>query len=99
MPYTQAELERAERVIARARAPKRATEATEHVCPRCGGAGWLPDDKATGKRMRAMREAKGLSGREVARRMGMSAPYICDLELGKRFWNTKVTERYLKAIR
>jgi predicted transcriptional regulator len=100
MAVTQAELQRADEVIRSVRAPKPpVAEVAGKVCPRCNGTGRLTDDKATGARMRAMREGRGLSGREVARRMGFSAAYVCDLELGRRIWSTKVIELYLTAIR
>jgi predicted transcriptional regulator len=100
MAVTQAELKRADEIIRSVRAPKPpVAEVAGKVCPRCNGTGRLTDDKVTGARMRAMREGKGLTLREVARRMGFSAAYLCDLELGRRIWNTKVIALYLSAIR
>ncbi len=50
-------------------------------CPRCGAREvkvvnplWL----------RATRERAGLSLRELARRAGFTASYLCDIELGRR---------------
>jgi len=100
MAVTQAELSKAAEVIRGARAPKPPdADVPGKVCPRCNGTGKLADDKLTGARMRAMREELGLSGREVARRMGFSAAYVCDLELGRRIWSTKVIESYLASLR
>jgi len=45
------------------------------------------DHYLTGDKYRRMRKEKGLSLREVARRMGISAPYLSDLERAKRNWN------------
>lgn len=100
MTVTQAELNRAAAVIRSVRERKPpAAETAGKTCPRCNGTGRLADDKLTGAKMRSMREAKTLTLREVARRMGFSPAYVCDLELGRRIWNTKVTELYLTALR
>lgn len=52
------------------------------VCPHCRGRGetFVP---AAGE-LRRRRESEGLSLREVARRLGFSAPYLSDVELGRR---------------
>jgi Ribonuclease G/E len=95
-----AELQVAAEVIERCRAPKpRLPDVVGKTCPRCNGKGVITDDAQTGRRMRTLRESKKISAREVARRTGFSAAYICDLELGRRIWNTKVTELYLEALR
>lgn len=44
------------------------------------------DHIATGAALRERRKAAGVSMREMARRMGLSAPYVGDLELGRRAW-------------
>ena len=67
-------------------------------CPRCGGTGLLLDPKLTGQSMRQLREAKNISGRDLAAAMGFTANYICDLELGRRGWNEKLVNRYLDAV-
>jgi transcriptional regulator with XRE-family HTH domain len=51
-----------------------------------------------GRQMRDLRQKKGVSVREVARRTGLSAPYVSDLELGRRSFNAKLIERYKKAL-
>lgn len=68
-------------------------------CPRCGGTGEIESDREVGERMRSLREGKGLTLREVSRRMGVSAAYVSDLERGRRAWNTSVTEKYFRALR
>jgi transcriptional regulator with XRE-family HTH domain len=40
-----------------------------------------------------------LSLRQVATRMNVSAGYLCDLELGRRHWNAKQRNAFLKALR
>jgi len=44
--------------------------------------------------MRKVRKASGLSLREVARQVGYSTPYICDIELGRRRANEKILKFY-----
>lgn len=56
-------------------------------CPKCNGSGRVPDDAAIGAKLRAARIKKGVSLREMARRLDVSAMWICDLERGKRYWN------------
>jgi len=50
------------------------------------------------QQMRALRENKDLSVREVARRLGLSANYVSDLELGRRAFNTQLIHRYKQAL-
>ncbi len=56
------------------------------------------DHAATGRRARQARTATGLSLREVARRMSVSAPYLSDLERGRRAWNENRAQRYVEAL-
>ena len=44
-------------------------------CPTCGGSGQVPDQVAIGAEMRELREAMGLSVREIARQFGLSAGF------------------------
>ena len=39
-----------------------------------------------GKRIRALREKAGMSVRRLANEMGFSAPFMSDLERGRRNW-------------
>ena len=45
------------------------------------------DSVATGANVRTARRKVNMSLRELSRRMGCSAPYVSDLELGRRNWN------------
>jgi len=63
-------------------------------CSTCGGTGRV----STGMEARQLRKAAGLSLREVARRMELSAAYVCDLEHGYRALNHSLWERYVKAV-
>lgn len=68
-------------------------------CPRCVGTGYLLDPVATGGLMRAGREQAAVTLRTLAKRMGISAAYLCDLELGRRGWNEGLLEEYMKALK
>ena len=67
-------------------------------CQRCNGTGTEPDQKETGKRLRARRMDGGKSLREVARAAGFSAPYLSDLERGNRGWSGDTIRRVEEAI-
>lgn len=56
------------------------------------------DHKATGEYARKARKREGLSLREVARRMGMSAAFISDLERGNRNWTEELAAKYGRTI-
>lgn len=58
----------------------------------------VPDNVETGKVARDARKRAGLSLREVARRMKLSAPFVSDLELGRRGWNEKLVMKYQFAV-
>lgn len=67
----------------------RAFDAVE--CPRCQGHGTLTVYR--GAYYRTMRKRKGLSLREVARRLNISAAYLSDLELDRRAIREAIAER------
>jgi transcriptional regulator with XRE-family HTH domain len=54
------------------------------------------DHVKSGELMRQAREKANLSLRDVAERMGVSAPYLSDLERGRRNW-TLVTARHFQT--
>lgn len=56
------------------------------------------DHKATGEAMRQLRKAHRISRREVARRMGLSAPFISDLERGKHNWDGSRALAFMSAM-
>jgi transcriptional regulator with XRE-family HTH domain len=66
-------------------------------CPACEGTGKVLDPVAAGRQMRALRLKEKLSLREVARRMGISAPYVQDMELGRRNCKGRLID-YLEAL-
>lgn len=67
-------------------------------CPHCDGSGFVLDPVIAGQYHRAMRERKGKSLREVARMMKVTAPYVSDLERGRRNWTDERMEAYRKAV-
>ncbi len=58
----------------------------------------ITDNAATGQMMREARKRAGLSLREMARRLGQSAPFISDLELGRRGWDEKRIKQWEKIL-
>lgn len=68
------------------------------TCQRCAGTGVEPDPTATGNEMRKLREASGKSLRQVAEAMDISAPYLSDLELGRRGWSLKRILSFKKTV-
>lgn len=56
------------------------------------------DHLATGERLRTLRMERGLSLRGLGARMNHSAPYLCDLERGRRNWNADLVRRYVLSV-
>lgn len=75
---------------------KRGNGVRQATCASCSGTGQVI--MVSGEWARQQRRMARLSLREVARRMGFSAPYICDLELGRRPMSGGLWERYSKAL-
>jgi len=59
---------------------------------------WELDDVAIGANRRRHREAYGISLRTFAKAIGLSAPYISDLELGRRRWSEELIHRFEVAL-
>ncbi len=57
------------------------------------------DQSATGSDARNARRRTGRSLRFIAKKMGISAPYLSDLELGRRNWTDALLIRFERAIR
>ena len=51
----------------------------------------------TGRRVRVVRKALGLSIRKLACRMGISKSYLFDLEHGNRRWNEALMKKFNKV--
>ena len=56
------------------------------------------DHVATGDAMRVLRKSHRISLRDVARRMKLSAPFVSDLERGRRNWDASRAIAYMKAV-
>lgn len=56
------------------------------------------DDRATGMKMRGLREAANISLRDLGRMLDLSAPYLSDLELGRRGWTEQRAGQYVAAL-
>lgn len=68
------------------------------TCATCGGKGVVLDERKMGEYVRSEREALEMSLRELARRAGCSAPYLSDLELGKRPFGDRASIRVLAEL-
>lgn len=68
---------------------------TEEPCPTCGS----PRSIINPKWLRTAREAANVAQSDLAKRLGYSAPYLCDIELGRRNCTPRVRKAYeaLKA--
>lgn len=67
-------------------------------CPLCEGTGKVTDNIGIGQQMREERKNAGLSLRTVAKRLGVSAAYVSDLELGRRNWSLHRVTDYQNAL-
>lgn len=68
-------------------------------CSHCNGTGFEMNHREIGRERRHARKLAGRSLRDVAARMGLTAAYICDLELGRRNWNANLIQRHEEATR
>lgn len=66
-------------------------------CPRCGGSGKVQNDSQIGAQMRILRGSMSL--RELGAKLGFSAAYLSDLELGRRRWSAKLQESYRAIVK
>lgn len=64
-------------------------------CPTCGQKTLV----VNGGYLRAIRLRANISLREVARRLGISAAYLSDMELGRRAFHPKYLSRYEAAAK
>lgn len=64
-------------------------------CQYCNGTGQEIDQAKWGAEMRRLRKEKGISGRQMAKLLHISAPYLSDLELGRRHWSTDLSSQVI----
>lgn len=77
-------------------APREASFVRHVDCPSCRGVGSVLT--FDGAAFRKARSKADLSLREVGKRAGVSAMYVCDIELGRRQPSDRVRNRLLRAI-
>ena len=58
----------------------------------------MVDSQATGEQARKLRSRSNLSLRSVAKKMGISFPFLSDLERGRRNWSEKLAAKFNKAV-
>src|SRR5260370_34949476 len=51
-----------------------------------------------GQRLRELRDKADLSLRELAKRIGISSPFLSDIELGRRFPSEEILEKLARAL-
>lgn len=68
-------------------------------CPRCHGEGSVPDPVEVGAMMRDTRKGYGLSLSEVARRIGITAPFLADVEAGRRSFSPENVAKWKEAVK
>lgn len=62
--------------------------AKPRLCQHCLGSGYEIDHAKTGASLRRKRKAVNMSLRDMAKLLKVSAPYLSDLELGRRAWSS-----------
>lgn len=67
-------------------------------CKYCDGTGRQIDQKQLGKELRKARESAGMSLRDMATALKLSAPYLSDLERGNRGWSTELIARFKSKL-
>lgn len=58
----------------------------------------ISKDKILGRRVRALRESKGLTLKDMAERVGTSDAQLSRLESGQRGWNLEVGEKVANVL-
>jgi transcriptional regulator with XRE-family HTH domain len=56
------------------------------------------NETSLGQRLRELREGVDLSARELAKRIGVSSPFLSDIELGRRFPSEEVLGKLAAAL-
>ena len=58
----------------------------------------IQSDKAIGSRMKKLREHRGVKQNFMAKKLGISPNYLCELEAGKRRWMASLLFQYEKLL-
>ena len=69
------------------------------ACRHCGGTGFEIDHAEIGRQMRELRTAAKISLAIVAKRLGVSAVYLSDLERGNRNWTKERIEWFKRGLK
>jgi transcriptional regulator with XRE-family HTH domain len=56
-------------------------------------------ETSLGQRLRELRDKADLSLRELAKRIGISSPFLSDIELGRRFPSEEILEKLAAALK
>ena len=56
------------------------------------------NETSLGQRLRELRDKADLSARELAKRIGVSSPFLSDIELGRRFPSEEVLGKLAAAL-
>ncbi len=67
-------------------------------CRYCNGQGSHDDPVVVGRNKRLQRKKARIGLREAAEKMGISASYLSDMELGRRPFTEQMAELFDKAI-
>jgi DNA-binding XRE family transcriptional regulator len=71
---------------------------SKRACHCCKGSGVESDGRLEGARMKKLRLAAGVSQKDLAREMGVSASMLVFLEKGERRWYRSILTRYQEAV-
>jgi predicted transcriptional regulator len=67
-------------------------------CPSCRGTGTSIDHGLIGSILRQEREEADIGLNEMARRLGLNASYLSDMERGNRHWSLERIEEFRKQL-
>ena len=77
-----------------AKAPSYHSSMRMEPCSLCGG----PRAFVDGTALRVMRQRRGVSLRKLGSALGLTASYLCDLELNRRHCSLKLAARIMSAL-
>jgi len=68
-------------------------------CHYCNGTGREADPVAIGKMLRRERQKTKIRPVDLARKLGITRGYLCDLEMGRKAWSEEKIARYRQALK
>jgi predicted transcriptional regulator len=63
-------------------------------CKCCGGSGHDIDNRETGDVLKKARKTSRITQKAMAKALGISAAYLCDLEHGRRHWSSEMVHAF-----